>query len=427
LLYALWLVDRDGLPITQIEFHHFQVNPILFSGFISALFNFSVELGAGVVKEVEMGTSKLIIYYYSQGILLVLAVSKSDKTKKYESLIQTIGERVISKYDLRSRANATKKIDLINKELWSVYREFKEKELKYEFDQIPLLQNPKVAYLLKQMIHGHIVRIKPEFDKNGQSFIRYSAAEKILEMTTEDVQFILNELVAVGIMKKIPYLTLSLCPNCKSADVYPILKCPKCKHGTVIPERLYEHFICGYIGPKSQFVYNNELICPKCQKKLVTLGDDFREVEGYRCVDCNNVTTEPLEVLFCNNCGATYFSFEGEKKVIYTYILHTEIIDDLNEYLLSQTLEKRKIVPSISTVTGRTPQATVSTKVDYYEPKQAKSKFQIIKEIAKIREELVFLNRKVEGSRNVPKDVLRRKKELTERLRMLEQWIKTST
>lgn len=430
LLYALWLVDRDGLPITQVEFQQFQVNPILFSGFISAIYNFSVELGAGTVREVEMGTSKLIIYYYHQGVLLVMAVSKNDKSKKYEPLIQAIGDRVVTKYNLRTHSVSMRLIRLITKELWNIYNEFKEKELKYELAQIPILQNSKVQYMLRQMIHGNIVRLKPVIDKQKKPFVRYKIVEKILDLSPEDTQFILDELAAVGVLKKIPYLTTTLCPNCKGLNTYPVLKCPKCKYGTLVPEKLYEHFTCGYVGPKSQFLIEQDLFCPKCQKKLIKLGDDFREVEGYHCVDCNFVTLEPLDMLYCNECQTTYLPIEGIKHVVYAYALNSTIIDELNEFLLTQAItvstqsSNQQLLKQKSSVQAQvsTAEAIPSTDKEF----DKKSKFQLIKEIVKLREELAMLNQKIKNKKIIPKELLRRKKELANRLQKLEQWVNST-
>ena len=60
-------------------------------------------------------------------------------------------------------------------------------------------------------------------------------------------------------------------------------------------ERMIQHFRCSYSGLESEFVEGLELVCPKCSRKLDTLGQDFdRPHEVYVCKAAGHLFEDPL-------------------------------------------------------------------------------------------------------------------------------------
>ena len=90
MIYAFWLIDINGLPIINRTYHKFTMDSVLFSGLLTAIFNFAQEVGGESLREVLMGNSKLLLGLYPEGLLVVLAVSPNDNSSKFEPLINAL-------------------------------------------------------------------------------------------------------------------------------------------------------------------------------------------------------------------------------------------------------------------------------------------------------------------------------------------------
>ena len=51
--------------------------------------------------------------------------------------------------------------------------------------------------------------------------------------------------------------------------------CPKCKIKKLFSEYSIHHFVCGYVGPESDFFQDKKLICTKCNRELRHIGVDY--------------------------------------------------------------------------------------------------------------------------------------------------------
>jgi hypothetical protein len=68
---------------------------------------------------------------------------------------------------------------------------------------------------------------------------------------------------------------------------------------------LIHHFQCAYIGPESDFTqeYNDDLICPKCQKLLRHIGVDYDKPSHiYGCNSCSDFFQNPVFTYLCIDC-----------------------------------------------------------------------------------------------------------------------------
>ena len=100
-----------------------------------------------------------------------------------------------------------------------------------------------------------------------------------------------------------------LCPFCGSAHLNFKEVCPKCKSANIHIEDTIHHFRCGYVGPESDFEIpgTDELVCPKCHKKLRHIGIDYdKPSQMYLCDSCGNVFEEPVVEITCFNCKRTF-------------------------------------------------------------------------------------------------------------------------
>jgi len=96
-----------------------------------------------------------------------------------------------------------------------------------------------------------------------------------------------------------------LCHTCHSAHHNIRETCPECGNIDLEVEDLIHHFQCAYIGPESDFMqeYSDDLICPKCQKKLRHIGNDYDKPSHiYNCKTCSENFQNPKFTYLCVDC-----------------------------------------------------------------------------------------------------------------------------
>ena len=96
-----------------------------------------------------------------------------------------------------------------------------------------------------------------------------------------------------------------LCNTCHSAHHNIRETCRECGSIDLQVEDLIHHFQCAYIGPETDFMqeYTDELICPKCQKKLRHIGNDYDKPSHiYGCNSCSEHFQNPTFTYLCVDC-----------------------------------------------------------------------------------------------------------------------------
>lgn len=114
---------------------------------------------------------------------------------------------------------------------------------------------------------------------------------------------LLNDALNEGYFKSAFVDRVHLCPDCLS--VYHNFRemCPKCKSPQLSAENIIHHFVCAYVGPESDFMVDNNMICPKCKKLLRHIGVDYDKPSlAYECQDCKHFFQEPEMESYCFNC-----------------------------------------------------------------------------------------------------------------------------
>lgn len=97
-----------------------------------------------------------------------------------------------------------------------------------------------------------------------------------------------------------------LCGHCSSAFLNFKETCPDCHSEDIKPDELVHHFKCAYTGEFSEFVFGDDLICPKCDKKLHHIGVDYDKPSTiFRCNQCNHSFQEPEINSTCFSCERT--------------------------------------------------------------------------------------------------------------------------
>ena len=139
------------------------------------------------------------------------------------------------------------------------------------------------------------------------------------------------------------------CPQCKEQNIKIQFFCPKCGSKRVQKSMIIEHPLCGYKGMQKEFIYGDDLICPKCNTNLIqqvdkieTSHEEYYRVIGsiFECEECKHKMSRPEIGFTCRDCG-TRFSYvesvyEGFKKYL--------IPDDVSEQILHRNEVKVLIV-----------------------------------------------------------------------------------
>jgi len=187
---------------------------------------------------------------------------------------------------------------------------------------------PSNFLLLKQIRFMHTRNfdvLEPVSDRN--SLIGYSYG-LLTESLDFDQQFhaldILEEAERDGIFSGSLEDVIYLCSNCSNNYLNIRESCPKCGSVNLKPRELVHHFSCAYMGPEDEFKSNStdDLICPKCSKKLKHIGVDYDKPSSvFSCRNCDNLFQDPLLKAKCKSCGSENKVEHLERKVIKKYTL----------------------------------------------------------------------------------------------------------
>ena len=381
MIYAFWLIDINGLPIINRTYHKFTMDSVLFSRLLTAIFNFAQEVGGESLREVLMGNSKLLLGLYPEGLLVVLAVSPNDNSSKFEPLINDIHEHIVKKYGIRERINDPELLLLITREADNLIERYKSKEILIDLENLPLLDDEPVQDLLISLHVKAERKVDPILTHSSITPARYPEAEEIMKADTAKTNLILSQLADFRILLPEPKYSLLQCPNCKSTDVFAVNVCEDCK-SPLLPSLLIEHFSCGFIGTEDQFIMNEKekLQCPRCNEELTPVN--HRRFNGYVCSACKRIYKEPNVKGYCNECKKTFEFKEAKSYIVYEYMLNPILENDLISLIAKKRKEtkiKQRQVVVTETKRYRKPE---------YLGKRFKNKFQILKEIYRIRESI---------------------------------------
>ena len=93
-----------------------------------------------------------------------------------------------------------------------------------------------------------------------------------------------------------------LCNECHSGFINYREKCPKCNTHKFKSQHTIHHFVCGYVGPESDFVSDNRLECPKCDRQLRHIGVDYDKPSLVMECEHGHIFQEPDMKTYCFSC-----------------------------------------------------------------------------------------------------------------------------
>jgi len=193
----------------------------------------------------------------------------------------------------------------------------------------------RIRMIIAWAMDGH-EEIKPV--RKGD---RYSFPELSELLNVEDPEPLLEELASRGLFSKKVIDRAPSCPNCSSLKLSDKYICPYCHEGDLIKGVMIEHYPCGHIDFLEEFERGEDLICPKCNKKLKLIGTDYRRIEDqFICLNCNRKFSVPNIQHVCGDCNSAFGYEKAKLKPIYSYVLKREARERL--------LAEQDILPPIA-------------------------------------------------------------------------------
>lgn len=137
-------------------------------------------------------------------------------------------------------------------------------------------------------------------------------------------RLILKKAAEEGFLVRTYHDTQHLCSDCNSGFLNYHEICPKCKNHNLKAMPLVHHFRCAYVGPESDFMLHDNMVCPKCSTALRNLGVDYdKPGKVFICKNqqCNHKFQEAPIRVCCVDCGKEHDPYELVVKKVYEYAL----------------------------------------------------------------------------------------------------------
>lgn len=113
----------------------------------------------------------------------------------------------------------------------------------------------------------------------------------------------LDWLETAGLLSGSQVDAIHMCGACDCAFLNFRETCPQCSSVKFSSEDLVHHFVCGYVGPESDFKGERGPSCPKCRKGLRHIGVDHDRPSVVRkCRNCDHDFQEPVLEVVCLQC-----------------------------------------------------------------------------------------------------------------------------
>lgn len=193
--------------------------------------------------------------------------------------------------------------------------------------RLRLYRRDDVRRLAGWLLKGH-EDAQPQLNRESGSYA-YSG----VEFGLGDISALLAELESHGILRRYIADTVPACSACGHSNFQVVYLCPFSQHSTLELGTMVEHYACGYTDFEDKFKIGNELICPKCRRKLKMIGSDYRKVERlYQCNGCGKHFGRPKLQFPCRSCGKTNFEDEMVMRPIYGYLLNQGIRGELTAH-----------------------------------------------------------------------------------------------
>jgi hypothetical protein len=245
---------------------------------------------------------------YLKPLFLLKASSKSD------AIVNELVDGVIfSLEQVELLSNRVQEIFLKNNEILQI------KSLSFEAEIINKVINLLVSREKKQLISlpypsSGIGYFFPEISVNFANYDEHNVM-RILKIAEDD-----------GLFTSTYNERIYLCTNCQNGLLSYREVCPQCSSSHSVTEDLVHHFPCAYVGPIKDFqnTIDDDLNCPKCNKKLRHIGVDY---------------DKPSVLHTCQGCSHQYQDYHVKAKCLTCHFdnpVETLISREIRDYKLTR-------------------------------------------------------------------------------------------
>lgn len=193
---------------------------------------------------------------------------------------------------------------------------------------LKLYQDHEVQLLISKFLSEELGTLKPIYSpKHG---FRYPIVDEVVVDSSRTEGF-LQKLFDGSILERKLYDKIIYCPSCNSANISIHYTCPHCKSFDVKKSALIEHIKCGYIDTEDHFQNNGKLVCPRCNKELVSPDLDYHRAGVWcTCNQCKKSFDIPVPSHFCRDCHTNFAFDDAIYKDVYSYKLTQEAASEAN-------------------------------------------------------------------------------------------------
>jgi hypothetical protein len=250
---------------------------------------------------------------------------------KPDELLATL-DKLVSEADTSQPDAALtleKEISDIKQQLWAESKKSPEMGRKL---RIRLYHSRAVQEIVKRFIGSNLKVIEPTLERSESP--TYPVLSDMSRYPQKTIQFTLNELVELGILRKELYEKLIACPTCHhSSKVFTRHKCPKCDSYNMSINRLMQHLECGAVYSHSEYHTPAGTVCPKCGKAVDEASQLKPVGVAFVCGSCGSISSEPNRAFFCRNCGIEFHLKNCDLQDTYSYTLNDEVRSEAKETL----------------------------------------------------------------------------------------------
>jgi len=188
-------------------------------------------------------------------------------------------------------------------------------------EQQKLFKDHKVQLLINKLLSEELETLNPIYDpKLG---FRYPVVNEIVG--DANIEEFLQKLFEGDVLKRSVYDKIIYCPSCNSANISVHYTCPHCKSFDIKKSGLIEHIKCGYIDTEDHFQKDGKLVCPRCNKELVTPDVDYHKAGVWcTCNQCKKSFDIPVPFHFCRDCRENFSFDDAIYRDVYSYTLTPE-------------------------------------------------------------------------------------------------------
>ena len=176
-------------------------------------------------------------------------------------------------------------------------------------DSLPESRQPadrNIAFKMLRLIVSRESELAPQATTQRPTGFAYPLVEPLFEYIDASVQQTLEHLAAQQVLNTRFVTKVHCCSHCQGAFLNFKETCPDCESEDLETDELLHHFRCAYTAELKQFKQDGELICPKCDRKLLHIGVDYDKPSVvYGCRACSHSFNEPDVVTTCFNCQRT--------------------------------------------------------------------------------------------------------------------------